>query len=419
MGRIDQCVGVTRQRACRYAIPWLESALEMTPMSHSRRGFLSRASETSAIALTAFLAGFAAIAAAGLAQGAQSGSESTSANRPPAAHSPVGLAACSAVALPTLGGPGGNVIAAGGNRIYVGIADDVTGVSRPVIWRSGHVQRLPIGLESATPTAVNQQGLVVGTGFDPARQILVGWWWAGGRAGTLDVRSGDIAQPTAIDDAGHIVGSLIADDEHADGPGADESARAAYWSSIKALPTELPALPGDSSAEAFALAPDGTVGGVSLGSGGSPVLWTPNGQVHRLPGLAGKYGIVLGFDDRSEPVGQSSVPGGTEAVAWSRSGVPTDLGADLGVQSQAVAGAAGVVVGSGSATVNGAAARDQGVIWFDGDARLLSPVSVNGFHGVEGTANAVTTTGAHATVVVGFSAEPLGLRRPTEWRCTP
>jgi len=309
------------------------------------------------------------------------------------------------------------VVAAGRNAVYVGIADDAQGVSQPVMWRGGRVQRLRLDLEAAMPSAVNRQGVVVGTGYDPARQTLVGWWWAAGRAGELAVPPGDIAQPAAIDDAGHVVGSLVADDEHADGPGADEDARAAYWSSLDVLPSELPALPGDSAAEAFAIAPDGTVGGVSLGSGGSPVWWRPGGQAHRLEGLGGPYGVVLGFDGLSQPVGQSSVPGGTRAVIWGKSGAPTELGARLGLQSEAVAGAGNTVVGSGPAVLPGATTRVQGILWSARSTHVMPPLSGDGFHGVEGSANAVTTF-RDAPVVVGFSADSSGLRRPTEWRCS-
>lgn len=352
--------------------------------------------------------------AAGLAQGtptrglqkdSAAGWESSSAGRPL-------TAACSAIALPTLGGASGNVVATSSNGISVGIADDGSGVSRPAMWSAGRVEQINVGLDAAVPTGVNRHGLVVGTGYDPGRQMLVGWWWKAGTMHPLAVAPGDIAQPTAVDDVGHVVGSLVADEDHADGPGADEDGRAAYWPSPDTAPRELPTLPGDAAAEAFAIAPDGTVGGVSLGSGGSPVLWTPGGQVRRLAGLRGGLGVVLGFDAKSNPVGQASVAGGTQAVTWT--GVaPSRLGTGRGDRDQALSGAGGIVVGSWSA----AAGQVEPVAWANGQPRVLTPLDTSGFHGVGGSANAAAAT-ASGTTVVGFSSNHVGLQRPTEWKCS-
>ncbi|HVQ88711.1 MAG TPA: hypothetical protein VMT88_11080 [Actinomycetes bacterium] len=381
------------------------------------RSHLTPRTQGMVIAIGAVGVAFAVVAGAGFARGAQRSSELTGGEGGASSALHLDSAACVTTALPTLGGAGGNVVSASSNGLYVGIADDAAGVSQPVLWSEGHVQRLRVDLESAMPSSVNRHGVVVGTGYDRATQKLVGWWWAAGRTRELPIANGDIAQPAAIDNTGHIVGSLVADEEHADGPGADEDARAAYWSSPDAMPSELPTLRGDSGAEAFAIAPDGIVGGVSLGSGGSPVWWSRGGQVHRLEGVAGPYGVVLGFDRLSRPVGQSSVVGGTRAVVWDKGGAPTDLGAELGAQSQAVTGAQDAVIGSVSALPSGVPTRVQGILWSGGTAHLMPPLSDERFNGVEGVANAVTTSGA-ALVAVGFSADSSGLRRPTEWTCS-
>jgi uncharacterized membrane protein len=313
---------------------------------------------------------------------------------------------CTGSALPTLGGRNGNAVAVNRDGAVVGIADDATAQSRPVMWRAGGVTPLAVPLQAAVPTAVNRHGVVVGTGYDPGAEMLVGWWWDG-TTHRLPVRAGDSALPEAIDDAGRVAGALVAEHDHADGPNADDSERAAYWPSVHTLPRQLPALPGDDAAHAFAIAPDGTVGGVSLGAGGTPVLWDRLGRLRSLGGPGG----VHGFDARSRPVGQLAVPGGTHAVVWDAAGQPAELGR-TGISSATDAAAASVV---GFAQPRGG--RSQAVIWLDGAARELPAVSTRGFTGVAGTANAVAdTTGA--ITVAGFSADSVGVRRPTVWRCS-
>lgn len=325
---------------------------------------------------------------------------------------------CIGSALPTLGGRNGNAVSVSAGAI-VGIADDASGVSRPVIWRGGKATSLGIRLESAVPTSINRFGVVVGTGYDAASEVLVGWWWSNGTTHSLPVRRGDIALPEAIDDQGRVVGALVAGDEHSDGPGADEDERAAIWKSVRVLPRELPAIPGEHGSHAFAIASDETVGGVSLDSGGTPVLWDSRGGVHRLGTLSGQGGIVRGFDGRSDPVGQAAVSaGGTHAVTWNDSGGAVDLGT-LGAKKASAAKAAtsGVVVGSGNASVPGGSVT-QAVAWIAGKANLLPPVSLPHFRGSAGTANAVAQVSG-GLVVVGFSADAVGVRKPTIWRCKP
>lgn len=326
---------------------------------------------------------------------------------------------CIGSALPTLGGRNGNAVAVSSAGAVVGIADDTSGVSRPVIWRGGKTTSLGVHLESAVPTSINRFGVVVGTGYDAASEMLVGWWWSEGTTHALPVRRGDIALPEAIDDRGRVVGALVADEEHSDGPGADEDERAAVWTSVRVLPRELPAIPGQHAAHAFAIAADGTVGGVSLSGGGTPVLWDSRGRVHRLGTLNGEGGIVLGFNGRSDPVGQAAVSaGGTHAVTWNGSGGAVDLGT-LGAKKTSAANAAtsGVVVGSGDDSVAGGSVT-QAVAWIAGKAHILPPISQSRFRGAAGTANAVAQVSG-ASVVVGFSADAVGVRKPTTWSCEP
>jgi hypothetical protein len=332
----------------------------------------------------------------------------------PAARS--SAAGCTVTVLPTLGGRGGTVVATSGNGLSVGIAQDRSGQARAVIWRKGRAVRLGVRLDAAMPTGVNRQGVVVGTGFDRARQQLVGWWWAAGKTHLIAVRGGDVAMPEAIDDHGRVVGALVDDEEHADGPGADEDERAAYWPRVTSLPRELPPLPGDSAAHAAAIAGDGTVGGVSVGEGGRPVLWK-SGRATSLPGLRGGYGQVRGFDGVGRPVGDAQGSGGMHAVVWGRAGGPRDLGTLAGGRhSVAMSGASGDAVGSSADPAPGGGSYDAPVVFRDGRAQGLPLPRAGGSRAVAGTAIDAVTVG-RTLLAVGYSADAVGTRRPTVWRC--
>ena len=324
---------------------------------------------------------------------------------------------CAVRLLSGLGGRGSNAIAASSNGlVVVGIADTATGGSPPVLWRDGRPTPLTIPLQTAVPTSVNRAGVVVGTGYDAIHEVLVGWWWQNGLYHRLSVSPGDIALPSMVSDSGVVAGVLIDDEEHSDGPGADEDERPAVWSTVTAAPRELRLPSGARGGHAFAIGPDGTIGGVALADGGTPVLWAPTGNPRALPTLAGRGGVVLAIDSAGQALGQSAVPGGTHAVAWDASGLITDLGAAAaGPTSSALAGIAGIAVGAGS-TPHFNASRPQAVMWVGKSVRILPPGSDAQFAGVSGSASSVSRHGG-TTVAVGFSAAANGLRRATEWGC--
>ncbi|KRE64063.1 hypothetical protein ASG92_03965 [Arthrobacter sp. Soil736] len=323
---------------------------------------------------------------------------------------------CAVRLLAGLGGRGSNAIAASSNGLVVGIADTAMGGSAPVLWRDGRPTPLTIPLQTAVPTSVNRAGVVVGSGYDAIHEVLVGWWWKNGLYHRLPVSPGDIALPSAVSDSGAVAGVLIADEEHSDGPGADEDERPAVWSTVTAAPRELPLPAGARGGHAFAIGPDGTIGGVALADGGTPVLWAPDGTPKVLPALAGRGGVVLAIDSAGQALGQSAVPEGTHAVAWGASGLVTDLGAAAaGPTSSAQGGVAGIAVGAGS-TPSFRASRPQAVMWVGKSARILPPGSDGQLAGVSGSASSVSRQGG-TTVVVGFSAAANGLRRATEWSC--
>ncbi|MDQ0665469.1 hypothetical protein QFZ35_003967 [Arthrobacter ulcerisalmonis] len=323
---------------------------------------------------------------------------------------------CTVRLFPALGGRGSNAIASSSNGLVVGIADTAAGDAAPVLWRGGQPTQLAIPLQAVAPASVNAAGVVVGTGYDATNEVLVGWWWQDGQYHPLPVKPGDVAIPSAVSDSGIVAGALVADEEHSDGPGADEDERAAVWPSVTTAPRELTLPSGARGAHAFAVGADGTAGGVALGDDATPVLWAPDGIPKALPTLSGKGGVVLGIDSAGQALGQSSVADGTHAVAWAATGAVTDVGtAAAGPTSNATSGIAGVTVGAGSSP-SFRGSRPQAVMWIGKSARILSPGSDAQFTGVSGSASSVSRQGAN-TVVIGFSAADNGLRRATEWSC--
>ena len=324
---------------------------------------------------------------------------------------------CAVRLLPGLGGRGSNAIATSSNGLVVGIADTATGESAPVVWRNGQPTPLTIPLQTAVPASVNQAGVVVGTGYDTVHEVLVGWWWQGGQYHQLPVGPGEIGLPSMVSDSGVVVGVLIDDEEHSDGPGADEDEHPVVWSSVRAAPRELTLLSGARGGHPFAIGPDGTIGGVALSDdGGTPVLWAPDGTPRAMPTLSGHGGVVFAIDSAGRALGQSAVSGGTHAVAWDAAGLITDLDASAADPTSSVlAGVAGIAVGTGS-TPNVRASRPQAMMWVGKNARILPPGSDAQFAGVSGAASSVSQQGG-ITTVVGFSTAATGLRRATEWSC--
>jgi len=322
---------------------------------------------------------------------------------------------CSVKLLPGLGGQGSNAVAASSNSLVVGLADTATGGSAPVLWRGGQPTPLAIPLDTPVPTSVNASGVVVGTGYDSTNQVLVGWWWQNGQYHPLPVNPGDIALPSMVSDSGVVVGALIGDEEHSDGPGADDDERPAAWDAVTAAPRELALPAGARGGHAFAVGPDGTVGGVALGDDATPVLWAPAGAPKALPTLAGRGGVVLAIDSAGQALGQSAVGEGTHAVSWAASAINDVGSAAAGPSSSAASGIAGVAVGAGS-TPSFRGSRPQAVMWIGKSARILPPGSDAHFTGVSGSASSVSRQGG-TTDVIGFSAADNGLRRATEWSC--
>jgi len=150
--------------------------------------------------------------------------------------------------------------------------------------------------------------------------------------------SADYSAGYAINDAGHVTGSL----------NTGNSVRGFVWARGAGVRL-LPPLPGDSGSEAFAINGKDEVVGVSSGKGGvQAVRWSAAGVPQALGALPGQRASrALGINDRGEVVGYSQSAGGRQAVRWRPGVAPELLGALPGQQaSEAVAiNAGGDIVG--------------------------------------------------------------------------
>lgn len=351
--------------------------------------------------------GVAIFAGVGLVGSVVAGLGVVAAPRPtPPAPASVREAPCVGEALPTLAGGEGIVVGAAGRGLLAGMASDAAGVSWPVLWRHGRLVRLSTGLDPVTTADVNREGLVVGSGYDVRTDTSVAWAWLAGTTHVLPMPAGSSAVAEDVDDSGRIVGSIeIGEDE-----------QAAVWGAFDQRPRLLRPLPGDQGSHAFSIAPDGTVGGVSLGDGGTPVVWRSGGMATAL-GSTSTQGAVLGFDDESRPAGTSYLADGrARATVWSDPESTTRLAAPRAPGEDAVVGGAGRLL-VGTTGGQGAGTRPLGTVWENGSrAGVLAPVDGPGFRGLASSAAAVTGS-AEKPVVVGYSADDVGRRVPTLWRC--
>ena len=320
-------------------------------------------------------------------------------------------ARCAGHALPTLGGPYGDAIAAATNGDITGIASNSSGASQAVLWHAGKVRQIPTGLAESVPAGINAHGDVVGNA--PNGQDTVGWEWSGNR--TVRLRGIDqlTALPAAISNSGVIVGALETTegtpDEGNGQAGTAENERAAVWRSSTSAPQILSPLPGDQGAHAYAVGSDGRIGGVSEGSVFRPVVWDQAGKPHELPGLGGGYGIVRAFGPGGIAVGDVVAKDGTDhAVMWDASGRITDLGLPRGSRTAQATGVlpGGAVVGTAQMPVPGGGVETQAVHW--PTAGHPQPVTAQ---------QPTAVTDAAPQAAVGYRADAKGGRHPMMWRC--
>ena len=330
---------------------------------------------------------------------------------------------CVTSRLASLGGGHGNATAVSTTGDAVGIADDEALRSHPVLWRNGRLTRIRTTLLGAVPVAVNSHGIVVGTAFDPRSQLPVGWYWNGQRIRLLPTEAGDVAFPSAIDDAGHVVGDVGSDEDHADGNVVDDVERAAYWPSVHSLPRVLGPLAGDEGAHAFAIHGN-QIGGVSSGATFTPVVWDLSGRPDALRSDGGRAGGVHAFTSAGLPAGEEVLPGlGLRAVRWDRTGQPHVLpGVDSNAESTVTGSAADLLTGTRRARSLGSGGRQTALVWRGQQTLVLLPLQTlrpargPALPGV-GAVGAAASETAKDTVIVGYSTSADGARFPTAWRC--
>jgi hypothetical protein len=324
-----------------------------------------------------------------------------------------GTATCSAVDLGTLGGNQGNATAVSSNGLVTGYAEDSSGTPQPVFWKSGRASRIATGLINVSPTGINSRGEVVGVGVRPSDLEEVGWHWVGGRTTFLQTPAGKVAVPAAISDSGRIAGALASNDDGGAEPTTKEAPeQAVTWASANSPARVLPALSGDVGAHVYGLNQKGVMVGNSQGSDHfTPAIWDAGGHVTALAGLGGDWGIARAVDDTGVAVGAAVGPTGEQqAMEWDVSHHGKKHGYAGGRAVRANGLVHGHAVGQTEVREAGDIVRTKAVEWDDaGNASIIPPLSGHPGAGV----NAATPDG----VVVGFSSDSRGARRPTSWTC--
>ncbi|MFI5832609.1 hypothetical protein ACIA5A_02905 [Micromonospora sp. NPDC051300] len=338
---------------------------------------------------------------------------------PPAASPPT---ACDVASLPLPEGADGGAVS-GGDRTGRWLIGSAARRGSPqqtaVLWHDDRVTELPGALRHGVAAAVNSAGTVVGTADDRAYVV---------RDGRVErLPGGDGLRPTAVDDAGRVVG------ERQQPVGRRTRPVPVLWASPTSEPGDL-ALPGVGwEGTAIGIAEDGTVigvvsaGGLDLVDGYGPNLnrgyrWRPDGTGEFLPMPATAGDGAGGFWPRS--VGGTWVLGHTPREQPRELYAPAllDLRTDAFVAPPAIAGFGPVSVNSRGWTVGtygrmeagqigGALLTDAGLL------RLPDPVPGAGLrHPVPGV---VSDDGR---VIAGeqladTDADPSAVGRPIRWLC--
>jgi probable HAF family extracellular repeat protein len=165
---------------------------------------------------------------------------------------------------------------------------------------------------------------------------------------------------------------------------------------------ELVPLPGDTASTAFGINNHHQAAGVSSGAGGErAVLWSADGSVAVLPGVAGQESRARAINDRGDVVGAANGGAGLLAVVWRGGGSALQLGTLPGrATSEAVAvNARGDIVGYSS----DASGARRATLWTAGGAVVdLGALAGGEFSQALGINNA-----GH---IVGSSTSSLGSR---------
>ena len=281
---------------------------------------------------------------------------------------------------------------------FTGYGVDADGRTRPLVWHAGEVTVLeaPGGVD-ATAQDVNSHGDVVGVTQAedaPAHGIL----WRGGQVIDLPVLpGGDIAVPTAINDAGLIVGS--ASDAQA--------GHAVVWSTHSPQTIrDLGVLTGS------AYLTDVTEKGVVVG-------WTDSaGEDFREQAIAGTVrrglttlpGPLPGTNSIARAAAGSSIVGGAALTDASQDPPGAAIWAPTGPRALPGTNATAYAVND-HGTVVGTDAALGPVIWVGDDEQPLPALTAGDPFSTSATAVANNNTAA------GTSADAQGHSRPVTWSC--
>jgi len=340
---------------------------------------------------------------------------------PSAAQRPSAPAPCSARDLPGLGGLFGEVTGANVAGDMVGVVLGATGKQHAVLWHAGVPQDIVAEAESPRPIAITSDGLIVGVGR--TAEGPVGWYRLQNRVSVLRTVGEGIAEPTAVSDAGVVVGALTENqlDEEDEGTEADaqgEDERAVVWRSPQALPQVLPPLRGDQGARALAVDASGRVAGVSEGAAFTPVIWERDGTARALPTLGGGYAAVRGFGPGGVMVGDAVGPDGIDrAVLWTADHRITTLAMPPGMRGAQARNmlADGTVLGSAQWTDG----SSHAIRWESSGRAARLDQDTAGTRGESGGAvrGSSVTAAAGRSVFAGSRWDADGGRHPVMWRC--
>jgi uncharacterized membrane protein len=282
---------------------------------------------------------------------------------------------------------------------FAGYGVDADGRSRPLVWHDGAVTVLDApGSVGAVAQDVNSRGDVVGLVYGediPTHGVL----WRGGQVIDLpSLPGGDFAVPTAINDAGLIVGYAA---------GADASHAVAWSAQSPQSIQDLGVVAG--SAYLTDVSEQGTVVGWTESTGEEwqqqAIAGTVREGLKTLPGPVSGTNSIARAAAGPYIVGSAVLPSGSQylgtAVVWG----PTGLRALPGTQADVRAvNAQGTAVGFDSSL--------GPVIWVGDDEQQLPALAAGSPFSTAPTVATDNNTAA------GISADEQGRSRPVTWSCT-
>jgi len=219
------------------------------------------------------------------------------------------------VDLGTLGGKSSNATAISNRGQVVGYSTTATGSQHAFLWAKGKMIDLGtlggsvavafggVGKEYFQPTAINDQGQIVGLAHDALGSYQVGWLWQKGKLETLGDFNSQANEARAVNEHGQVLLQTT--------PPSDKKGDAYLWQSGKL--TKLPAFDDDTPATfAYALNNQGQIAGNSLVEIGNNLsfIWQ-DGRMTPLRSLTGQetapWSGVSGINNSGEIIGSNYI----------------------------------------------------------------------------------------------------------------